>query len=162
MQSWESYKSFHLYDVEFGLCLSVRDMVYHPSRCDLIVWGSMLWFEQWLEWWRWLIPSWHVVLESPKDRFLGVDTPEQHVAPRVRYGAACLLIRNTIGCVSYSDEWGLAWDFTQDHTVQEGLWYCASTSGNISFASGAVEPRIYPGNYSKAWHAPIVDLCIGI
>jgi hypothetical protein len=27
--------SFHLYDVEFGLCLSVRDVVYHPSRCDL-------------------------------------------------------------------------------------------------------------------------------
>jgi hypothetical protein len=26
---------FHLYDVEFGLCLSVRDVVSHPSRYDL-------------------------------------------------------------------------------------------------------------------------------
>jgi hypothetical protein len=24
----------HLYDVEFDLCLSVRDVVYHPLRCD--------------------------------------------------------------------------------------------------------------------------------
>jgi hypothetical protein len=63
----------------------------------------MLWFEQWLEWWGWLIPSWHVVLESAKDRTLGVDTPGQHVPPRVRNGAACLLIRNTICYVSCPD-----------------------------------------------------------
>jgi hypothetical protein len=25
---------FHLYDVEYGLCLSERDAVSHPSRCD--------------------------------------------------------------------------------------------------------------------------------
>jgi hypothetical protein len=43
----------------------------------------MLWFEQWLEWWRWLILSWHVVIESAKDRILRVDTPGQHVPPRV-------------------------------------------------------------------------------
>jgi hypothetical protein len=67
----------------------------------------MLWFEQWLEWWRWLIPSWHVVLESAKDLILGVDTPGQHVSSRVWYGMTCLLIRNAIGCVSYSIEWGL-------------------------------------------------------
>jgi hypothetical protein len=41
---------FHLYDDEHGLCLSVRDVVFHPSRCDLAVWESMLWFAQWLEW----------------------------------------------------------------------------------------------------------------
>jgi hypothetical protein len=28
---------FHLYDIEFGLCLSVRDVVSHLSRCDLTV-----------------------------------------------------------------------------------------------------------------------------
>jgi hypothetical protein len=120
MQWWVSCKSFHLYDVESGLCLTVRDVVSHPSRCDLTVWRSMLWFEQWLEWWRWLILSWHVVLESAKDRILGVYTLGQHVPPHVRYGAACLLIRNTIGCVSYSDEWEMAWWFTQAHMVQEG------------------------------------------
>jgi hypothetical protein len=65
-------------------------------------------FEQRLEWWRWLIPSWHVVLESAKDRLLGVDSPGQHVPPRVRYGMTCLLIRNAIGCLSYSVDWGWA------------------------------------------------------
>jgi hypothetical protein len=52
----------------------------------------MLWFEQWMEWWRWLIPSWHVVLESTEDRILGVDTPGQHVPPRVQYGTALLAL----------------------------------------------------------------------
>jgi hypothetical protein len=28
---------FHLYDVEYSLCLRVRDVVSHPSRCDLTV-----------------------------------------------------------------------------------------------------------------------------
>jgi hypothetical protein len=56
----------------------------------------MLWFEQWLEWWRWLIPSQHVVLESGKDQILGVDTSGQHVLPCVWYGTTCLLIRYAI------------------------------------------------------------------
>jgi hypothetical protein len=45
-----------------------------------------------------------VMLESAKDRILGVDTPGQHVPPHVRYGTACLLIRYAIGCVSCSVE----------------------------------------------------------
>jgi hypothetical protein len=44
------------------------------------------------------------VLESAKDRILGVDMLGQHVPPCVQYGTACLLIRNTIGCVSCSVE----------------------------------------------------------
>jgi hypothetical protein len=32
---------------------------------------------------------WIVLLESSKDRILGVDTPGQHVPPRVWYGTAC-------------------------------------------------------------------------
>jgi hypothetical protein len=84
-----------------------------------------------MEWWRWLIPSWHVVLESAKDRILGVDTPGQHVPPRVWYGMACLLIMNAIVSVSHSVEWGWASFFVSyfvtyfviclNHTVQEGL-----------------------------------------
>jgi hypothetical protein len=62
-----------LCDVEFGLCLCESVMVSHPSRCELTGRGSMLWFEQRLEWWRWLILSWHVVLKSAKDQILGVD-----------------------------------------------------------------------------------------
>jgi hypothetical protein len=45
------------------------------------------------------------MLESAKDRILGVDIPEQHVPLRVRYGMACLLIRDAVGSVPYSDEW---------------------------------------------------------
>jgi hypothetical protein len=67
----------------------------------------MLWFEQQFEWWRCLIPSWHVVLESTKDRILGVESPGQHVPPCVQYETACLLISNAISCVSFSVEWGL-------------------------------------------------------
>jgi hypothetical protein len=60
------------------------------------------------------------LLKSAKDRILGVDTPGQHVPPRVRYGKACLLIRNIIGSVSCSEEWELAWCFCPAHMVKEG------------------------------------------
>jgi hypothetical protein len=33
------------------------------------------------------------MLESAKDQILEVDTPGQHVPPRVWYGTTCLLIR---------------------------------------------------------------------
>jgi hypothetical protein len=49
---------------------------------------------------------WLLMLESTKNQILGVGTPGQHVAPRVRYGTACLLIRYAIGCISCSVEWG--------------------------------------------------------
>jgi hypothetical protein len=48
---------------------------------------------------------WLVMLESTKDRVIGVDTPGQHVPPRVCYGTACLLIRDDVGSVLCSDEW---------------------------------------------------------
>jgi hypothetical protein len=47
---------------------------------------------------------WFVMLESAKDRILGVNTPGQHVPPHVQYGMACLLIRYAIGYVSCSIE----------------------------------------------------------
>jgi hypothetical protein len=49
---------------------------------------------------------WLVLLESTKDRFLGVNPIEQPVPPDVRYGTVCLLIRDTIGSVSFSVVWG--------------------------------------------------------
>jgi hypothetical protein len=66
-----------------------------------------------------------VVLKSSKDRILGVDTPEQHVPPCVQYGMACLLIRNVVGSMSCSVEWGLAqicviyYVYCMNHLVQE-------------------------------------------
>jgi hypothetical protein len=49
---------------------------------------------------------WLVMIESAKDRILGVDPLGRHVPPRVQYGMVCLLIRYAIGCVSCSVEWG--------------------------------------------------------
>jgi hypothetical protein len=78
-----------------------------------------------LEWWRWLIPSWHVVLKSAKNQILEVDTPGQYVSPRVRYGTTYLLISNVIGSVSCSFERGLTSFFVTyfviclNHMVQE-------------------------------------------
>jgi hypothetical protein len=45
------------------------------------------------------------MLESAKDWVIEVDTPGQQVLPRVRYRTACLLIRDDVGSVPYSDEW---------------------------------------------------------
>jgi hypothetical protein len=39
---------------------------------------------------------WLIMLESTKDRVIGVDTPGQQVQPRVRYGITCLLIRDVV------------------------------------------------------------------
>jgi hypothetical protein len=48
---------------------------------------------------------WFVMLESAKDRVIGVGTPGQQVPPCVWYGTACLLIRDAVGSVPCSDEW---------------------------------------------------------
>jgi hypothetical protein len=47
---------------------------------------------------------WFVMLESAKDRVIGVDTLEQQVPPRVRYGMTCLLIMDAVGSVPCSVE----------------------------------------------------------
>jgi hypothetical protein len=51
---------------------------------------------------------WFVMLESAKDQVIGVDTPGQQVPPRVRYGTACLLIRDYVESVPFSDEWKIS------------------------------------------------------
>jgi hypothetical protein len=48
---------------------------------------------------------WFVMLESAKNRVIGVDTPGQHVPPRVSYGTVCLIIRGAVGSVPCSDQW---------------------------------------------------------
>jgi hypothetical protein len=47
---------------------------------------------------------WFVMLKSAKNQVIEVDTLGQ-VLPRVRYGTACLLIRNAVESVPCSDEW---------------------------------------------------------
>jgi hypothetical protein len=49
---------------------------------------------------------WFVMLESAKDRVIGVDTLRQQVPPCVRYGMTCLLIRDAVGCESFLEVWG--------------------------------------------------------
>jgi hypothetical protein len=70
---------------------------------------------------RWMM--WIVMLGSAKDQILGVDTPGQHVSPRVWYGTTCLLIRVSVGSVPCSDEWELESLLARAHMVQEGSWY---------------------------------------
>jgi hypothetical protein len=48
---------------------------------------------------------WFVMLESAKDRVMGIDTPGQQVPPYVRYKIAYLLIRDVVGSAPCSDEW---------------------------------------------------------
>jgi hypothetical protein len=86
---------------------------------------------------------WLVMLESAKDRILGVDPPGQHVPPRVWYGTTCLLTRYAIGCVLCSVEWGWllsVWPIfvtffvnCVNHMVEKG----SLSTGNLSTASGA-------------------------
>jgi hypothetical protein len=104
---------------------------------------------------------WFVMLESTKDRILGVETPGQHVTPRVWYGMSSLLIRYVIGCVLCSVEWGWLLSLWSvfvtffmnclNHMVQDGP-LCAE---DLSTVSG----DHLLGNHSKAWHTPVVDLC---
>jgi hypothetical protein len=145
MQSWESYKSFHLLWYWVWL-VSLWEMVSHPSRCELTLVriDAVVWVR--LEWWRrfgFRQVMWLVMLESAKDQILGVDPPGQYVPPRVRYETACLLINYAIGSVSCSVEWRClpsVWSIfvtffvsCLNHMMQKGP-LCV---GNLNTASGA-------------------------
>jgi hypothetical protein len=53
---------------------------------------------------------WVVMLESGKDRVLGVDIPEQQVTPCVWYGITYLLFKDVVGCESCTEVWGRTQD----------------------------------------------------
>jgi hypothetical protein len=48
---------------------------------------------------------WFVMLESAKNRVIGVDTLGQQVPPHVWYETACFLIRDVVRSVPCSEEW---------------------------------------------------------
>jgi hypothetical protein len=79
---------------------------------------------------------WFVMLESPKDRVIGVDTPGQQVPPRVQYGTACLLIRDVVESVPCSDEWEI------------GVVTRLGSHG----ARGAVVPRLPRETLALLWY----------
>jgi hypothetical protein len=63
------------------------------------------------------------MLESAKDRVIGVDTLGQQVLPRVQYGTACLLIRDTVGSVPCLDEWEFGVVTRPGSHGARGSWY---------------------------------------
>jgi hypothetical protein len=79
---------------------------------------------------------WFVMLESTKDRVIGVDTPGQQVSPRVRYGTTCLLIRDDVGSVPYSVEW------------EFGIVTRLGSHG----ARGAMVPRLPQESLAMLWY----------
>jgi hypothetical protein len=89
---------------------------------------------------------WFVMLESAKDRVIGVDIPRQQVPPRVRYGMACLLIRDVVGSVSCSDEWEIR----------------VVTRPGSHGARGAMAPRLPRETLAKPGIRHMVNLCNGM
>jgi hypothetical protein len=79
---------------------------------------------------------WFVMLESAKDRVIGVDTPGQQVLPRVRYGTTCLLIRDVVGIVPCSNEWKIV----------------VVTRLGSHGASGVVVPRLPRETLALLWY----------
>jgi hypothetical protein len=79
---------------------------------------------------------WLVMLESAKDRVIGVDTPGQQVPPHVRYETTCLLIRDAVGSVPCSDEWEFS------------VVTCPSSHG----ARGVVVPRLPRETLALLWY----------
>jgi hypothetical protein len=79
---------------------------------------------------------WFVMLESAKDQVIGIDTLGQQVPPHVRYGMACLLIRDAVGSVPCSDEWEI------------GIVTCPGSHG----ARGAMVPRLPWETLALLWY----------
>jgi hypothetical protein len=79
---------------------------------------------------------WFVMLESAKDRVIGVDTLGQQVPPRVQYGTACLLISDAVGSVPCSDEF------------EFGVVTCPGSHG----ARGAMVPRLPRETLELLWY----------
>jgi hypothetical protein len=79
---------------------------------------------------------WFVMLESAKHRVIGVDTPGQQVSPRVRYGTACLQIRDVVGSVPCSNEWE----------------FDVVTRSGSHGARGAVVPRLPRETLALLWY----------
>jgi hypothetical protein len=79
---------------------------------------------------------WFVMLESAKDRVIGVDTLGQQVPPRVQYGTVCLLISDVVGSVPCSDEF------------EFGVVTCPGSHG----ARGAMVPRLPRETLALLWY----------
>jgi hypothetical protein len=79
---------------------------------------------------------WFVMLESTKDRVIGVDTLGEQVSPRVWCGTAYLIRRGVVASVPYSDEW------------EFGVVTRPGSHG----ARGAVVPRLPRETLAMLWY----------
>jgi hypothetical protein len=120
-------------------CWECWSSIHHDVRWPW--WGSMLWFEQGLEWWERLWRLQFVVsLSRIRYGLVLRSRPPlgQHVSPHVRYETTCLLIRDVVGSVPCSNELEVAWSFARTRMVQEGPRYCVLPWEALAF----VTPRI--------------------
>jgi hypothetical protein len=77
---------------------------------------------------------WLVLLESAKDRFLGVDPQDNMCPPRVRYGTTYLLIMDAVGSFPCSDEWKIVIVTRLGSHGARGAVVPCTTLGNLSIA----------------------------
>jgi hypothetical protein len=69
-----------------------------------------------------MVRGWFL-LESAKDRFIGVSPPEQHVPPGVQYGTTCILISEHwvyILFESNGEGYGYTWDPPRVRGARDG------------------------------------------
>jgi hypothetical protein len=88
---------------------------------------------------------WLVMLESTKDRVLGVDTLEQQVSTRVQYGTTCLLIRDAVESVPCSDEWAISVVTRLGSHGARGVMVPRTTLRNLSIAMVLCTTLAKPG-----------------
>jgi hypothetical protein len=96
------------------------------------------------------------MLESAMDRVLGVNTLGQQVSPCVRYGTSCLLIRDAVGSVPYSDEWKIGVVTRLGSHGARGVMVLRTTPGNLSIA------LVLRTTLAKPGIRPIVNLYNGM
>jgi hypothetical protein len=89
---------------------------------------------------------WLAMLESAKDRVLGVDTPGQHVPPRVLYGMVCWLIRKALVSISCRKrETGMAIP-TRPQGARGVIraFYCTQERETLAIVKGACGYSVVP------------------
>jgi hypothetical protein len=99
---------------------------------------------------------WFVMLESANDRVIGVDTPGQHVPPRVWYETTCLIISDVVGSVPCLDEWEFG------VVTRLRLTWCKRGHGTTTTPGNLSNARVLRTTLAKLDIRPIVNLCTGM
>jgi hypothetical protein len=99
---------------------------------------------------------WFVMLDSAKDRILGVDTPGQHVPPCVWFGTACLLIRDVVGSLPCSNEWEIS------VVTRPGSHGASGGHGTVTTPRNLSNAMVLCTTLAKLGIQPIVNLCNGM